>query len=271
MARNIFPNVQNSIDALIDRYKLETTTRHRALDDVFVLVEIFEQLQKHQAKILNLTSLELYLDIVALGNFIENKINIGEDQIFFIGGARKLLTAYSKIFFKYAQKYKLSDEILRQKMNEKLSILEAKVHWYQGDENIMSKIKEMALLYDKLPMEEAIANFLSRISLERAQDQLDDIDAVSLLTYHAVKGLEFDKVILIGLEKNNMPGFHALRDDSDDDRPIAQKVEEQRRLFYVGMTRAKSELILTAVKNRGGWEYESSPFLKDLDLDNILK
>ena len=45
-----------------------------------------------------------------------------------------------------------------------------------------------------------------------------------------------------------------------------KKIEEQRRLLYVGMTRAKSELILTAVKHRGGWEHESSPFLKDLDI-----
>jgi superfamily I DNA/RNA helicase len=271
MARNIFPNEQNSIDALMYRYKLEASKRHRALDDVLVLVEIFEQLQKHQAKILNLTSLEFYLDIVALGNFIEHKINIGEDKIFFSGGARKLLTAYSKILNTYAQKFKVSNKELRKKINDKLNMLDSKGHLYKIDENIMSKIQAMTLLYDKLPIDEAIANFLSRISLETAQDQLEDINAVSLLTYHAVKGLEFDKVILIGLEKNNMPGFHALRDDSDDDRPVAQKIEEQRRLFYVGMTRAKSELILTTVKNRGGWEYESSPFLKDLDLENILK
>ena len=42
----------------------------------------------------------------------------------------------------------------------------------------------------------------SQTSMENPQDRLDDIDAVSLMTYHAVKGLEFDKVILIGLEKN---------------------------------------------------------------------
>ena len=63
-----------------------------------------------------------------------------------------------------------------------------------------------------------------------------------------------------------MPGFHALRSDEDDDRPVPKKLEEQRRLFYVGMTRAKTELVLTAVKNRGGWEHESSPFLKDLQI-----
>jgi DNA helicase-2/ATP-dependent DNA helicase PcrA len=41
-------------------------------------------------------------------------------------------------------------------------------------------------------------------------------------------------------------------------------MEEQRRLLYVGMTRAKSELVMTAVRNRGGWERKSSPFLKDI-------
>jgi DNA helicase-2/ATP-dependent DNA helicase PcrA len=95
---------------------------------------------------------------------------------------------------------------------------------------------------------------------------LENINALSLLTYHSAKGLEFDKVILMGMENKNMPGFHALRSDEDDDRPVPKKLEEQRRLFYVGMTRAKTELVLTAVKNRGGWEHESSPFLRDLKI-----
>jgi len=99
---------------------------------------------------------------------------------------------------------------------------------------------------------------------------LENINAISLLTFHAAKGLEFDKVILMGMEKNNMPGFHALREDLDDDRPVLKKIEEQRRLFYVGMTRAKTELLLTAVKNRGGWEHESSPFLKDLKIPSEI-
>jgi DNA helicase-2/ATP-dependent DNA helicase PcrA len=117
-----------------------------------------------------------------------------------------------------------------------------------------------------MTFDEAVVSFLSYLSLNSAQDQLEDIDAVSLLTYHSAKGLEFDKVILMCMENKNMPGFHALRQDDDDDRPIPKKMEEQRRLFYVGMTRAKSELVLTAVKNRGGWEHESSPFLKDLKI-----
>jgi DNA helicase-2/ATP-dependent DNA helicase PcrA len=63
-----------------------------------------------------------------------------------------------------------------------------------------------------------------------------------------------------------MPGFHANREDSEDDRPLNKKMEEQRRLLYVGITRAKTELILTVVKNRGGWQQEYSPFIKELEI-----
>ena len=61
-------------------------------------------------------------DIVALGNFIENEINLGEDQLFFIGGARKLLTAYSKVFTNYEQKFNVNSSELRQKMIEKMTL-----------------------------------------------------------------------------------------------------------------------------------------------------
>ena len=51
---------------------------------------------------------------------------------------------------------------------------------------------------------------------------------------------------------------------------MSKKIEEQRRLLYVGITRGKSEVLMTAVKNRGGWENESSPFLKDLNIPKVV-
>ncbi len=265
-ARYLFPGESNSIDALMQRFNLETDQRHRALDDVMVLVKIMHKLQSLKMDIGQLTSLEMFLDIVALGNYLEDTIIGTEDRLFFVAGGRKVQTAYSKIRSDYVKTFDEDEAFLSSKIKDKLHQLNPRLIAYQNNEHIIEKIKQLAEQYEKMTFDEAVVSFLSYLSLNSAQDQLEDIDAVSLLTYHAAKGLEFDKVILMGMENKNMPGFHALRQDEDDDRPIPKKMEEQRRLFYVGMTRAKSELVLIAVKNRGGWEHESSPFLRDLKI-----
>lgn len=77
---------------------------------------------------------------------------------------------------------------------------------------------------------------------EKMQKQDDQQDKVLLMSLHAAKGLEFDMVILAGLEEGIMPTVRAL---SNDDA-----IEEERRLFYVGITRAKERLLLTHTKYR---------------------
>lgn len=271
IARNLFPGESNSIDALMQRFNLKAEKRHRALEDVQILTKIMQKLQILRLEIGRLTSLEMFLDIISLANFLEEKISGTEDKIFFIAGGRKLQSAYSKIRALYVKTFKISDDILREQIREKLYRSNPNLLSYQNNEHLLEKIKQLATQYDDVDFEEATANFLTQLSLNSSQDQLENINAISLLTYYSAKGLEFEKVILMGMENKNMPGFHALKTDADDDRPIPKKLEEQRRLFYVGMTRAKTELILTAVKNRGGWEHESSPFLKDIKIKRNIK
>jgi DNA polymerase III epsilon subunit family exonuclease len=266
IARNLFPGESNSIDALMKRFDLHVENRHRALDDVIVLGQILNHLQLLRKEIGQLTSLEMFLDIISLGNSLEGKISAAEDKLYFITGGRKLQSAYSKIRSQYCHKFDVQDEVLKEQLREKLYQLDPNLISYQNDEHLLEKIKQLATQFDDLEFEEATSKFLTQLTLNKSQDQLENINAISLLTYHSAKGLEFEKVILMGMENKNMPGFHALRSDEDDNRPIPKKLEEQRRLFYVGMTRAKTELVLSAVKNRGGWEHESSPFLKDLKI-----
>jgi DNA polymerase III epsilon subunit family exonuclease len=268
LARKRYPGQSNSIDALMDRFGLDMTdgSRHRAYDDVKILQKIFNFLENEREIQRKRLSLESFLDRVALANVIENKLSLPEDRIFFISGARKLSSPYSKIQSKLCKKFELDDKLLSEQIVTKTKQLAPDIKEYRIDEHILAKIRTIAAEFITDPIDEAIAKFLSVVALSNPQDQLENINAVSLLTYHAAKGLEFDKVILVGLEKDNMPGFHAFREDPNDDRPVSQKVQEQRRLFYVGMTRAKSELVLTAVKNRGGWDRDSSPFLKDISI-----
>jgi DNA helicase-2/ATP-dependent DNA helicase PcrA len=78
-----------------------------------------------------------------------------------------------------------------------------------------------------------------------ASDSEGDVDGVTMMTLHMAKGLEFDRVYLVGLEDGLLPHFNSC-----DDK---MSLEEERRLLYVGMTRAKKKLSLTAAYMRRTW------------------
>jgi DNA helicase-2/ATP-dependent DNA helicase PcrA len=109
-----------------------------------------------------------------------------------------------------------------------------------------------------------LSEFLAEISLLSAVDTLSsEENKVVMMTLHASKGLEFKNVYIIGLEDSIIP---SSRDDVG--------IEEERRLLYVGMTRAKEELHLSTAKQRhtfGAWGEEDKPsrFLYDIDQQDI--
>ncbi|MDR2171040.1 MAG: UvrD-helicase domain-containing protein [Planctomycetaceae bacterium] len=91
--------------------------------------------------------------------------------------------------------------------------------------------------------ENGLEKFLEQASLAGDVDALDkNADAVSLMTLHAAKGLEFPVVYIIGIEEGILPHERAQND---------MQIEEERRLFFVGITRAKNELRLSRVERRG--------------------
>ena len=91
----------------------------------------------------------------------------------------------------------------------------------------------------------ALTRFLQEVSLVADVDNMaDDDDKVTLMTLHAAKGLEFPKVYLAGMEERLFPGVRAV--NSAD----SNEMEEERRLCYVGITRAQKELVLTASRMR---------------------
>jgi len=114
--------------------------------------------------------------------------------------------------------------------------------------------------------DKSLATFLQGIALYTDQDKTDDEDNyVTLMSVHAAKGLEFKSVIVGGLEENLFPSFMAM--DSPDG------MDEERRLFYVAITRAEQFLTLTFAKSRyqyGKLRYNNaSRFLEEIDREHI--
>ena len=112
-----------------------------------------------------------------------------------------------------------------------------------------------------------LADYLSQVSLLTDADQSDDgTPKVTLMTVHAAKGLEFEAVFVTGLEQNLFPCSSA--------QVYPKEMEEERRLFYVAVTRAKRFCYLTYAKSRyryGKMEFSSpSPFLHEVDERYLL-
>jgi DNA helicase-2/ATP-dependent DNA helicase PcrA len=126
--------------------------------------------------------------------------------------------------------------------------------------NVM-ELRNHAAEFDEIAPPEGLARFLEEVALVSDQDTLEDRpDRVTLITLHAAKGLEFPVVFIVGLEEGLLPHRRALEDE--------RELEEERRLAYVGMTRAKDRLYLVHANHRATWGVgamsEPSRFLAEL-------
>ena len=143
-----------------------------------------------------------------------------------------------------------------------------------GDEGLerLENLRELVTLatrYSEYDPEEAVEHFMEDAALQSDQDELkekEEQDAVRLMTVHAAKGLEFPYVFITGLEEGLFP--HERLDDSGVDH------EEERRLFYVALTRAEKKVFLSFAHMRTIFGSQRvnvpSSFLSDIS-DELLE
>ncbi|MEM8487168.1 MAG: UvrD-helicase domain-containing protein [Bacteroidota bacterium] len=139
---------------------------------------------------------------------------------------------------------------------------EGLVRW----ENVQEMISAIAEFRQQEGSNGSLSEFLQQVSLFTDQDADEgNDDRVTLMTLHASKGLEFQVVFIAGLEEGLFPLANASQDRKD--------LEEERRLFYVGVTRAKSHLVISSARSRFRYgEHQScirSRFLEEIDTSVI--
>ena len=133
-------------------------------------------------------------------------------------------------------------------------------------ENIQ-EMKATAKDYLDLPTSEALTAFLERVALVSDTDNMEDkSEAITLITLHQAKGLEYPVVFIVGMEEGILPHSRSMEDKAE--------LEEERRLTYVGITRAKERLYLLRAFRRGfrGISEPNLPsrFLLDIPRDLIV-
>ncbi|CDL85674.1 DNA helicase Rep [Xenorhabdus szentirmaii] len=127
----------------------------------------------------------------------------------------------------------------------------------------MSEMLEGDDLNEPMTLSQVVARFTLRDMLERGEED-EELDQVQLMTLHASKGLEFPYVFLVGMEEGLLPHQSSIDEDN---------IEEERRLAYVGITRAQRELFFTLSKERRQYgeliRPEPSRFLLELPQDDL--
>ena len=143
----------------------------------------------------------------------------------------------------------------------------------EGTEEAIARIENIdeliskAVAYEEGTDEPSLSGFLEEVALVADIDSLDeDSNHVVLMTLHSAKGLEFSKVFLTGMEDGLFPSYMSITSDDS-----VEEIEEERRLAYVGITRAKDELAVTCVRQRmlrGETQYNKvSRFVKEIPLE----
>ncbi len=143
----------------------------------------------------------------------------------------------------------------------------------EGTEEALARIENIdeliskAAAYEEATEHPSLSGFLEEVALVADIDSLDEeTDYVVLMTLHSAKGLEFPKVFLTGMEDGLFPSYMSITSDH-----AGEDVEEERRLAYVGITRAKEELAVTCAKCRmvrGETQYNHvSRFVREIPVE----
>jgi DNA helicase-2/ATP-dependent DNA helicase PcrA len=148
---------------------------------------------------------------------------------------------------------------------ELIDRLQYREYLNDGDElKAEERIENLAVLVGEASAYAFLDEFLADVALMSSSDESAKGNAVTLMTLHAAKGLEFPVVFLVGMEDGLLPHVRSGGE-------MEEGLEEERRLAYVGMTRAREELLLTYAQSRftfGGRTYGlPSRFLTDLGYD----
>ncbi len=268
-ARKLFPRQRRSIEALAEKFSIPHGRLHRAMVDVETNRQIFKQLIKTDLQKREVKSLTEYLPLVGVA--IHAKAAVPDERITnteisaFLSAAKRYVKAYHSNLLDELplepKEMERTTEFLDLLNQSDVPILREDTEWLEA----RAKFRNLVLKFKKTGTGNSLTDFLDYQKLLTNFDELDDnAEQVTLMTLHAAKGTEFPVVIIIGMEDGSFPMWKQGM--------TAEEIEEERRLFYVGMTRAQDQLYLSSTIYRyGDRELASSMFVREMPSEYVRK
>ena len=269
-ARRLFPRQRCSMSALAEKFEIEHGRLHSALEDVRVNREIFKELIRIDAHKREAKSLPELLPFVGLGILAKT-----ED----VARSAETLTetdTFLNVAKRCVQTHNIGPlenlpldpteaaharELMETLQGATVREFSEDADWRQRRIQFMNAV----LHFESISDEHGLINFLDYQKLLTNIDELDNkTEQLTLMTLHAAKGTEFPVVIIIGMEEGSFPMWRQ--------HTTAAELEEERRLFYVGMTRAQAQLYLSSVTYRfGDRDRASSMFIREIPSNSVMK
>jgi len=273
VAKKLFPFENYKLDALADKFGISYNDLrlHRSLGDIALTEQVFRRLRREELIRTEKKSLKELLPLVAIG-ILEKNAAMEKENIAFYNAALR--------YIRY-RKYDFSDEeeevielqpILHLDAAEEEEAIRFLDRMRQEDPPItkddeewnaaVSRLQNIVLDFEHNAYDRSLSSFLNYAALLTGTDEFENEDKITMMTVHSAKGMEFPVVIMMGMEQGNFPIIS--RDQTE------AELEEERRLCYVGMTRAKTHLYLTSVKYRiSDREATPSQFIWEIQPDLI--
>ena len=266
-ARRLFPRQRCNLGALAEKFGIEHGRLHAALEDVEVNRKIFKELIKIDLQKREMKSLTEFLPLVGAGilakmDALPEGKNLREVRAFLNAAKRFVRTHQSALPDNTLTGLNEQVETLIEQLAQ-LDILPSPedTEWMER----RSKFLNTLVQFEKIGDGHQLTDFLDYQKLLTNFDEIDGTsEQLTLMTLHAAKGTEFPIVIILGMEEGSFPMWQ---------QDMTQEyIEEERRLFYVGMTRAQQQLYLsTTVYRTGDYERSTSMFVREVPSNYVVK
>lgn len=268
-ARRLFPRQRCSMGALAEKFGIEHGRLHGALEDVEVNREIFKELIKIDAYKREVKSLTELLPLVGIGILAKTGASATKETLTetdaFLNAAKRVVQMHNAglpdRFPLEAAEAEQATAYMEELQDVPPPEFPEDLAWRQRRIQFMNAV----LHFESMSDMNRLTDFLDYQKLLTNVDELDDTtEQLTLMTLHAAKGTEFPIVIIIGMEEGSFPMW---RQDTTE-----AELEEERRLFYVGMTRAQSQLYLSSVTYRfGDRDRASSMFVREIPSNYVIR
>ena len=267
-ARRLLRRQRRGIEALAETFGIEYKTLHRAMKDVEVNRQIFQKLVQIDLKKQEAKSLPELLPLVGIGILSKSEPderNEFSENIAYLNAACRYFKMHPTPFPEDIpldiEEGEQVEEFIKHLHDKKPPILQEDTDWLENE----ARFKNLLLKFGKADVGDSLTDFLDYQKLLTNLDEIDNLsEQVTLMTLHAAKGTEYPVVIIIGMEEGSFPMWK---------RGMTQEeLEEERRLFYVGMTRAQKQLFLsTTVFRQGDREHSTSMFVREVSSDYLVR